>query len=108
MVVKKVPRKDLTSDEIDQEFRELNSGQIKVIARLALEELAAPKKVTERKKSATIGRRMMRAEETTGDSSRLPPVSVMLNKGDVADQDKKVENNKRVREKREKKNIKYP
>jgi len=43
MVIKKVPRKDLTSDELDQEFRELNSGQIKANARLVVEELAAPK-----------------------------------------------------------------
>jgi len=107
-VVKKVPRKDRTSDEIDQEFRELNSGQRKANARLAVEELAAPKKVTEREKSATIRRRMLRAKEITGASSRLPPVSVMLNRGDVADQDKKVENVKTVREKRERKTLNIP
>jgi len=51
---------------------------------------------------------MMRAKEMTGDSNLLPPVSVMLNKGDVAAQDKKVENVKKIREKREKKTLNIP
>jgi len=41
----------------------------------------------------------MRAEDETGDNNRLPPVSVMLNRGDVVVRDKEVENVKVIKEK---------
>jgi len=81
--VLKVLRRELTSEELDQEFRELNSGQVKANARLAVEELVAPRGVNKKEKSAAVGRRMMRAEEETGDNNRLPSVSVLLNRGDI-------------------------
>jgi len=56
MVTKKVFRRDLTSEELDQEFRELNSGQVKENARLAVEELVAPRRGTKTEKSAAVGR----------------------------------------------------
>jgi len=59
----------------------LNSGQVKANARLAVEQLAAPRRAARKTKSAAVGRRMMRAEEETGDNNRLPPVSVTLGTG---------------------------
>jgi len=81
--VLKVLRRELTSEELDQEFHDLNAGQVKANARLAVEELAIPKGVHKKEKSATIGGRMMRAKEELGETNRLPPVSVLLNRGDV-------------------------
>jgi len=79
--VLKVLRRELTSEELDQEFRDLNARQAKANARLAVEELVVPKGVNKKEKSATVERRMMRAEEEVGETNRLPPVSVLLNRG---------------------------
>jgi len=108
LVTKKVLRRDLTSEELDQEFQELNSGQIKANARLAIEELAAPRGAVRKKKSTAVGRRMMRAEEEKGDNNRLPPVSVMLSRGDVVAWDNEVENVEVIRKKRENKTVNIP
>jgi len=39
VATKKVVKKELTSEELDQEFKELNAGQIKVNTRLAVEQI---------------------------------------------------------------------
>jgi len=64
--VLKVLRRELTSEELDQEFRELNAGQVRANARSAVEESVVPRGVNKKEKSAAVGRRMMRAEEETG------------------------------------------
>jgi len=98
--VLKVLRRELASEELDQEFRELNSGQVKANARLAV---GVPRGVNKKKRSAAVGRRMMRAEEETGENNRLLPVSVLLNRGDIV-----VENAKVVKGKEGKKVINIP
>jgi len=76
-VTKKVVRKKMTSAELDQEFRELNAAQMKANTREAVDQIigekGSGKKETE--KSGMPGLRMMKAEEETGEGSRLPPVS---------------------------------
>jgi len=74
VATKKTIRKDLTSEELDQEFRELNARLVKANARLAVEKLLEQRGADRKEKSAASGRRMMRAEEETGNDSRLPPV----------------------------------
>jgi len=86
----KVLGRELTSEELDQEFRELNAGQVRANARLAVEELVVPKGVNKKEKSATVGRRMMRAEKEVGETNKLPPVSMLLNRGDVEVQKREV------------------
>jgi len=51
---------------------------------------------------------MMRAEDETGDRNRLPPVSVLLNRGDVLFQDREVENVKAIKDKVGKKVLNLP
>jgi len=73
-----------------------------------VEELVAPRGVNKKEKSAAVGGKIMRAEEETGDNNRLPPVSVMLNRGDVVVRDKEVENVKVIKEREGKKVINIP
>jgi len=111
LVIKKVLRRDLISEELNQEFRELNSGQVKANARFVVEQLAAPREAARKEKSAAVGRRMIRAKKETGDDNRLPPMSLMLGTrggGDVAAQNKEVENVKAIRDRREKKTLNIP
>jgi len=78
--VKKVGRKEMTSAELDQEFRELNAAQMRVNTRVAVDQIVGAKgsETKETEKSGTPGLRMMRAEEETGEGSCLPPVSEIL------------------------------
>jgi len=76
VVAKKVVRKELTSEEVDQEFRKLNTGQIKANARLAVEQIGGVRKEAE--KNVGLGLKMMRVEEGAVDENRLPPGFVML------------------------------
>jgi len=79
-VTKKAVRKEMTSAELDQEFRELNAAQMKVNTRAAVDQIIGVKgsgrKETER--SGAPGLRMMRAEEETGGGSRLPQCQRVL------------------------------
>jgi len=70
---KKIVRKEMSSEEIDQEFREINAGQVKVNTRLAIEQIVESKPAM---KYVVPGSRMMRAEG--GEKDCLPPVSVLL------------------------------
>jgi len=70
---RKSSKKEMTSEELDQEFRELNTAQLQANDKLTVEQIIGTKdKVT------ALGRRMMRAEGENGESSRLPPVSEIL------------------------------
>jgi len=104
----KVLRRKLMREELDQEFRELNAGQVKANARLAVEELVVPRGVYKKEKSATVGRRMMRAEEKVGKTNKLPPVSVLLNRGDVEVQEREFENVQAIKGRVAKKVINIP
>jgi len=76
MATKKVLRRDLTSEKLDQGFRKLNSGRIRANARLVKEKLEELKGGVRKEieKDTVRGLRMMRADEETGDGSRLPLV----------------------------------
>jgi len=107
VVAKKVVRKEMTSAELDQEFRELNAAQMRVNTRAAVDHIvgAEVSKKRETEKSRTPGVRMMREEEA-GESSRLPPVSDILSaktRGAGA-----VENEKNITMKKGKKVISVP
>jgi len=79
VVAKKVMKKEMTSAQLDQEFRELNAAQMKVNTRAVVDHIfgAEVSKKIKTEKSGTPGLRMMRAEEA-GEGSRLPPVSEIL------------------------------
>jgi len=47
------------SEELDQEFRDLNAGQERANARVAVEELSLTGGDEKKEKSAAVGRRMM-------------------------------------------------
>jgi len=106
--VLKVLRRELTREELDQEFRELNAGQVGANARLAVEELVVPRGVNKKEKSAAVWRRMMRAEEEVGETNKLPPVSVLLNRGDAEVREREVENVQAVKPRVGKKVINVP
>jgi len=59
-----------------------------------------------------VGKRMMRPEESTKEGDRLPPLELILSagsKGNVLDpQNQRVENTKRVKEKKGRKNLEIP
>jgi len=75
-VVKKALKRGMTSEELDQECRDLNATQHQANARLAVEQMLGTKEVVRKEKVAALGRRMMRAEgELVG---KLPPVTVLL------------------------------
>jgi len=80
VTTRKVGRKKLTCEELDQEFRELNASQIKANTRLAVKQLVKLKGDARKETGKNVGPglRMMRAEEEAVDGTRLPPVSVML------------------------------
>jgi len=99
VVLKKAVRRDLTSEELDQKFRELIAGQKRVNTRMAIEQIVELKWDARKgaEKDVVPRLRMMRVEGETGDSNRLPPVSVMLGteiRGDGAP--RSVENMKAV------------
>jgi len=71
-------RRDMTSEELDQEFRELNASQLQANAKLAVEQMIGTKKVVRKEKLAALGRRTMKAEGEIGEGSLLPPVSEIL------------------------------
>jgi len=73
---KKVVRRELTNEELDQEFRALNVGQVKANARLAAEQITELKGGV--RKETGPGLKMMRVEEEAVNRYRLPPVSVIL------------------------------
>jgi len=50
VVNKKAPRRDLTSEELDQEFWDLNAGQVKANAWLVVEQLVEQRGVGRKKK----------------------------------------------------------
>jgi len=108
VAVKKVARKEMTSAELDQEFRELNAAQMRVNTRAAVDQIVGEKwsgrKETE--KSGTPGLRMMRAEGEMGDGSCLPPVSAIF--GPKTRGAGAVDNVKSLTEKRGKKVISIP
>jgi len=74
-----VVRKEMTSAELGQEFRELNAAQMRLNTRAAVDQIVGEEvsKKRETEKSRMPGLRMMRAEEA-GEGSRLPPVSEIL------------------------------
>jgi len=76
VVLKKAVRNDLTSEELDQEFRELNTAQIKVNTRMAVEQIVESRGDVRKETGRRL--RMMRAEEESVDGYRLPPVMVLL------------------------------
>jgi len=80
VVKKKVAEPIVTNDEIDQEIRTLNEGQLKVNAKLAAEQLGELQGGMRKETGKYVrpGLRAMRAEEETVNSHNLPPVSVML------------------------------
>jgi len=112
--VKTVPRRDMTSAEMDQEFRELNAAQMRVNARAAVDQIVGSEVNRKKKgeKSVIVGKRMMRMEEGTKEGNQLPPIALMLSagsKGNVLDpQDQGVENTKLVKEKKGRKILKIP
>jgi len=103
-------RKDMTSEELDKEFRELNASQLQANARLAVEQITGTKGVLRKEKVAekvaALGRRMMRAEEESGEGGCLPLVTEILSaksKGSGA-----VKNVKTIVEKKGKKIVRVP
>jgi len=100
VVTKKVLRRDLTSEELDQEFRKLNGGQIKANARLAVEQIVESRGGV--RKETGPGLRMMRAEEESVDGFHLPP------RGAGAAKNVEVENVKGFTDKRGKKTLNIP
>jgi len=77
-VAKKSVRRDMTSEELDQEFKDLNASQHQANARLAVDQMLGTKEVVRKEKVAALERRMMRAEGEMGENSRLPPVTEIL------------------------------
>jgi len=76
-----------------------------------VEKVLEQKGADRKEKSAALGRRMMRAEEETGNNSPLRRVSVFLgtgDRGDVVARDKEVENVQLIKDKREKKTLNIP
>jgi len=108
VAVKKVAWKEMTSAELDQEFRELNAAHMRVNTRAAVDQIVGAKGngMKETEKSGTPGLRMMRAEGEEGDGIRLPPVSAIF--GPKTRGAGAVENVKSVTEKRGKKVISIP
>jgi len=105
-VAKKPVRRGMTSEELDQECRDLNASQHQANAKLAVEQMLGTKEVVRKEKVAALGRRMMRAEGETGESSRLPPVTEVLS---VKNQSQgAVENVKVIAEKKRKKTMNVP
>jgi len=103
---KKSSRRDMTSEKLDQEFRELNASQLQANAKLAVEQMIGTKKVVRKEKVAALGRWMMRAEGEIREGSRLPPVTENLSvksKSSGA-----VENVKTIIEKKGKKTVSLP
>jgi len=81
LVAKKVGRKEMTSTELDQEFRELDAAQMKANTPAAVDQIVGTK-VTGKKevpKSGPSGLRMMRADEESRTDGQLPPVTEILN-----------------------------
>jgi len=77
--VLKVLRRELTSEELDQEFRELNAGQVRANIRAVVEELSINVGGDKKEKSAAVEKQMMRAEGEV--IVKLPPATVLLDKG---------------------------
>jgi len=109
-------RRNLTSAELDQEFRDLNAAQMKVNTRAAIEKLTGGEvnRKKEGEKSVTVGKRMMRAEDATVVVNRLPPIANVFSLGGkdsmgvAQDQRVAIENTKSVKEKKGKKNLAVP
>jgi len=104
--VKTAPRKDMTSAEMDQEFRELNAAQMRVNTRAAVDQIVGSE-VTRMKKAekcVIVGKRMMRTEEGTEEGNRLPPIALILSAGSKVNvlepQKQGVENTKTIKEKK--------
>jgi len=77
---KKGGRKEMTSAELDQEFRELNAAQVKVNTREAVAQIVGAQ-VTGKKelqKSGPSGLRMMKVDEENRTDVQLPPVTEIL------------------------------
>jgi len=112
--VKTAPRRDMTSAEMDQEFRELNTAQMRINTRAAVDQIVWSEvaKKKEGEKCVLVGKRMMRTEEGTKEGNRLPPIALMLSavgKGNVlGPQGQEVENTKMVKERKGKKVLEIP
>jgi len=79
-IAKKGGRKEMTSAELDQEFRDINAAQMKVNTREAIVQLVGVKLVgeNEMQKSGQSGLRIMRADEENRADVQLPPVTEIL------------------------------
>jgi len=90
-------RREMTSAELDQEFRDLNAAQMKVNTRAAIDKLAGSEvnRKKEGEKAVIVGKRMMRAEDVTVVVNRLPPIANVLSLGSKSSvgvsQDQRVE-----------------
>jgi len=107
-------KRDMTSVEMDQEFKELNAAQMRVNTRAAVDQIVGGEvaKKKEGEKCVVVGKRMMRPEERTKECDRLPPIELILSagsKGNVLDpQNQRVENAKLIKEKKGRKNLEIP
>jgi len=107
-------RRDMTSAEMDQEFRELNAAQMRVNTRAAVDQIVRSEvnRKKEVEKGVIAGKRMMRTEEGTEEGNRLPPIALMLSAGSkehvLEPQNPEVESIKTVKEKKGRKVLEIP
>jgi len=76
-------RRDMTSAEMDKEFRDLNAAQMRANTRAAVDQIVRGEtsKKKEVDKTVVAGKRMMRMEEGTEESNRLLPTASGLSVG---------------------------
>jgi len=107
IVIKKGGRKEMTSAELDAEFKELNATQMRVNTRAAVDQIVGTRMSARKEttKSTVSGFKMMWAEEESEEGNMLPPITEILSKiktkGDV-------ENVKKVRTVKAKKVMSMP
>jgi len=79
-IARKGGRKERTSAELDQEFRDLNAAQMKVNTKEAVVQIVGIKAIekNEGQKSGQSRLRMMRADEENRADVQLPPVTELL------------------------------
>jgi len=99
-------RRDMTSAEMDQEFRDLNAAQMRINTRAAVDQVVRSEASVRKgfDKGVIAGKRMMRAEGTTEECSRLSPIVSALSAESEEQVDEiktlGVENTKIVKEKK--------